>query len=763
MKKLINITICVFALFSAKIYSQEPDEENFFCCSVYELHKTSTEITVLEKTKNSEIESQISETSEIINIEANESYRNENKQITILQGDTKITRGDEVIKSSLTNVLQLEDRARLSGNVKYTNEGIEIDAPYAEYNTKTSRADFLAPEYKYPSLNISGKASYGVRLKNKKMFLRNATYTTCDLINPDWSLISETAELDFETGVGKGKNVFIAVKGVPIFYSPYMQFSLDDQRKTGFLVPNFSGSWVKGPDVFTPFYWNISPNMDMLIQPSYIQERGSKIESNFRYLNNNYTGSIYFSYLDDDSKYKGSGKNTRDNSDRYNFYMTHQQTLSNNLEIDLLYDKFSDKDYFDDFGKGISKSSATYKTRHAKLNYNKDGWDIKSRFLAYQTFDKNINQSSQPYDILPDINIQKRWDENFINNYDLKTSVTQWNHISKVDGTRADIQLGIDREFLMKGLSVTPRFKIQHTSYDLRNQSSGFSSNPSKTIPIFSLDSEMTLSRKINNSNVAHQIKPRIFYLYSGEENQDDIPIFDTGLNDFSYSQLFRDNSYSGLDRNNNANQMTLSLSSNFYDFEESRDLFTASIGQILYFEDRNVSLDNNTIYNRPNSNIVAELEYRPTTKAKFTSTYRYNSKGGSDKTEQNIHSFQYRGDANNILNASYRYRKNDIEQGDLSFSWGVSSRLNLLGRWNYDFKNDVNGKNAGHIETLGGFEYESCCWKARLVQRKYLIDSTNYEKNLQFQIMLKGFTDVGTPLGDLLADSIKGYIDKEH
>jgi len=763
MKKLINITICVFVLFSAEIYSQEPSEEDFFCCSVYELHKTSTEVTVLEKTKTSEIENQIYEASEIINIEANESYRDENKQITILHGDTQITRGSEVITSKLTNVLQLEDRARLSGDVKYTNEGIEIDAPYAEYNTKTSRADFLAPKYKYPSLNISGKASYGVRLNNKKMLLKDATYTTCDLINPDWSLISETTELDFETGIGKGKNVFIAIKGIPIFYSPYMQFSLDEQRKTGFLVPNFSGSWVKGPDFFTPFYWNISPNIDMLIQPSYIQERGSQIESHFRYLNNNYAGSVYFSYLNDDSQYKGSGKNTRDNSDRYNFYISHQQTLSNNLEIDLVYDKFSDKDYFDDFGGGISSSSTTYKTRHAKLSYNKDGWDIKSRFLAYQTFDRNINQASQPYNILPDINIQKRWDENFINNYDLKASVSQWNHISKVDGTRADIQLGVDREFLMQGLSVTPRFKIQHTSYDLENQSSGLSSNPSKTIPIFSLDSEITLSRKMNGSDIAHQIKPRIFYLYSGEENQDDIPIFDTGLNDFSYSQLFRDNSYSGLDRNNDANQITLSVSSNFYDFKESRDLFTASIGQILYFEDRNVSLDNNTIYNRSNSNIVAELEYRPTIKTKFTSTYRYNSKGGSDKTEQNIHSFQYRGDGNNILNASYRYRRNDVEQGDLSFSWGINSHLNLLGRWNYDFKNDLNGENAGHIETLGGLEYESCCWKVRLVQRKYLIDKTTYEKNLQFQIMLKGFTDVGTPLGDLLADSIKGYTDREH
>ena len=93
---------------------------------------------------------------------------------------------------------------------------------------------------------------------------------------------------------------------------------------------------------------------------------------------------------------------------------------------------------------------------------------------------------------------------------------------------------------------MKPRLKLQHTSYDLDKQISGYTSTPSKTIPIFSLDNEITLSKQINNSNLAHQIKPRLFYLYSGEENQNDIPIFDSGENEFTYSQLFRDNSFSG-------------------------------------------------------------------------------------------------------------------------------------------------------------------------------------------------------------------------
>jgi len=760
MKKIINVTICIFTLFSTKVFSQEPDETDFFCCSVNELYKTSTNFISSE---NKESKKENEDTSrDIINIEANETYRNESKQITILQGDTKIIRGSETIQSELTNVLQSEDRARLSGNVKYQNEGLQVTSPYAEYNTKSSRTDFIAPSYTYSSLDISGKARYGVRLKNKKMFLKNSTYTTCDLINPTWNLISGTTELDFENGVGKGKNVFVTIKGVPVFYSPYMQFSLDEQRKTGFLVPDFSGSWVKGPDVITPFYWNIAENMDLLIKPGYIQERGSKIESTYRYLNKNYDGSIFFAYLDDDSEYKGSGKNTRSNSNRYNFYFKHKQTFANNITIDLLYDKFSDKDYFDDFGSGISDSSTSYRTRHAKIDYHVNGWDIKSRFIGYQTFDKNLSSSSQPYDILPEIIIKKRWDQASFN-YDLNSSISQWSHISKTDGTRADIQLGIDKTFFAKGLRVTPRFKIQHTSYDLDKQTSGFSSTPSKTIPIFTLDSEMTLSKQINNTKIAHQIKPRLFYLYSGEENQDDIPIFDTGLNEFSYSQLFRDNNYSGLDRNNDTNQMTLSISSNFYNLEESRNVFTASIGQILYFEDRNVSIDNNTTYTRSNSNIVAELVYKPTINTNFTSTFLYDTKADNNKTQKNIHSFQYRGEGNNVFNASYRYRKNDIEQGDVSFAWGISSSLNILGRWNYDFKNNINAEDAGDIETLAGLEYESCCWKARLVHRRFKVDTNSYEKDIQFQIMLKGFTDVGTPLGDLISNSIKGYVNKDY
>ena len=316
----------------------------------------------------------------------------------------------------------------------------------------------------------------------------------------------------------------------------------------------------------------------------------------------------------------------------------------------------------------------------------------------------------------------------------------------------------------MKGIEIMPRLKLQHTHYDLDNQTAGLSSSPSKTIPILSLNSEMVFSKKIQGTNLAHQIKPRLFYLYAQKQNQDDIPIFDTGLNTFSYAQMFRDNRFSGVDRTSDANQLSISLSSNFYDLENFRNIFNISIGKIVYFEDRDISIDNNTTYTKANSNLIAEMEFKPTDNISLISTFLYDTHADDQKTQINNHTFQFRGEKNNIINASYRYSKNDIAQGDMSFAWSIMDNLKVLGRWNYDFKNNLSNNTSGNdIETLAGLEYESCCWKARLIQRRYKISAEEYEKEIQFQIMLKGFTDVGTPLGNTIASSIKGYIDKEY
>ena len=748
-KNIIKLTL--FALFFANItvFAQEKDNsEDFLCCSINDLYDLSIkEVSLIED------ERPISENDEdLIEIESQRSYRNNDKEIIILQGNTKIKRANETVTSQLANVLQKQEKIRLSGDVNYDNTEIEIKAPYAEHNMSEATTDFIAPIYRHKLLEINGKANYAIKDKEKILLLKNSSYTSCDLLNPDWSLFSTDSKLNFEDGVGTAKNVFLKVKDVPIFYSPYMRFSLDDQRKTGFLTPSISGDWGSGPDLAAPFYWNIATNADLLLTPEYIQDRGAAATGHYRYLEKKYTGELYLSYLHDDDEYK---------DDRYSYFIEHKGSISEDIQVDLKYNKVSDKDYFSDLSSGISSSSTVYLDRHAKISMKKNGWNLNLNYIGYQVTDKNIANSDQPYEKLPEITLNKSWNDKRNINYSLNSSFVAFNHLSKVDGNRGDIQFKIKRKFSSKGMFVEPALKFQHTSYDLEKQNSSFTSSPSKTIPSFSLDGGMKFTSKIENSKLVNQISPRLFYLYSKDENQDDIPLFDSGIPEFSFSQLFRDNNFYGVDRTSDSNHLSIGITSSFYDLERKANIFSASIGQIVYFDNRDVTLNANEKYTRTNSQVAAELIANPIDNVFLASSLLFDPHSESQKTNKFLNSVMYKK-GKDIFNLSYRYRKNEIEQGDVSFLYSMNENLRLLGRWNYEFKNNSLGQDSGDIEVLAGLEYESCCWKFRLVSKRYKINETDYDRNIQFQFMLKGFTDVGTPLGTVLEDSIYGYSEED-
>ena len=72
---------------------------------------------------------------------------------------------------------------------------------------------------------------------------------------------------------------------MPVFYTPWLRFPLDDRRRTGFLWPDFGNDSTGGLDITVPFYINLAPNYDALYSPRYIEERGLNHELKLRYLN----------------------------------------------------------------------------------------------------------------------------------------------------------------------------------------------------------------------------------------------------------------------------------------------------------------------------------------------------------------------------------------------------------------------------------------------------------------------------------------------
>ena len=96
-----------------------------------------------------------------------------------------------------------------------------------------------------------------------------------------------------------------------------------------------------------------------------------------------------------------------------------------------------------------------------------------------------------------------------------------------------------------------------------------------------------------------------------------------------------------------------------------------------------------------------------------------------------------------------------DIEQTDVSLRWPLTDRLAVIGRWNYSLQENRS------LETVWGLEYESCCWGARLVGRRFLRNTQGeFENGFFMQVHFRGFGGFGQDPSVLLRRGIPGYVD---
>ena len=250
-------------------------------------------------------------------------------------------------------------KAVATGNVLLRDPDLDMTSEKVDYwlDDETAKAENV--RYWYHPSHGSGTAESAERVSQDVVNLENTTYSTCDFEDRDWELKARKATLDREKGVGYARNVTAMFKGVPFFYTPWMSFPLNDERKTGFLAPVFGRSSSSGIDIETPFYWNIAPDYDALFRPRYLSKRGLLLGGNARYLNENNFGEANIEYLDDQEFH----------DDRYLVSLRHKHNFSDHLTGDFLYNKASDDEYFEDLGDTLGITSTQRLERRGDLRY----------------------------------------------------------------------------------------------------------------------------------------------------------------------------------------------------------------------------------------------------------------------------------------------------------------------------------------------------------------------------------------------------------
>ncbi len=596
--------------------------------------------------------------------------------------------------------------------------------------------------------------------ESKKRLLRSR-YTTCEADSDDWYIKSDQLKIDDETKTATATNATVEFKGVPILFTPWINFPYANQRKSGLLSPTWGTTTKSGFEVLVPFYWNISPSMDVTASIRELSKRGIQYTGEFRYIDESFSGVDSLEYLPSDELTK---------KDRYFAKIKHQQSFGNGWSAGLDMSRVSDGGYFSDLSTHIVTTSQANLLQQANLNYSGETWQFLALAQKYQTLDN----ASYVYERLPQLTLagSKDWDWGGVTKIQNQLVRFEANPDSPFDvksGTRFSTYPNISFPINQPYGYITPKIGINYTAYNLDNiNSSGrqygklisYDKEADRTLPIFSIDSGLLFERDthIVSHNYTQTFEPRLFYLYIPYQDQSHLPIFDSGLTDLNMGNLFNENQYSGGDRINNANQLSLSISSRMIDADTGEQRLAATIGQRFYFDDQKVGLPNEVYRSGTSSDIIAAATAHLINKWNIDAAWQYNTDTG-DTTKANFGA-RYNPTPGKVLNLGYRFTKDNLEQINISSQWPLGSGFYGLARMSYSIR------DKSFVENIAGVEYDAGCWQSRLVMQRVQTlgivtgNSTTTPANyaLFFQLELGGVTSIGSNPLQLINRNIPGY-----
>ena len=668
------------------------------------------------------------------------------KPTASMTGGVLLRRGNKIAGAESAQFDPDQRALRLDGNVRYEDPQTQIVSDSAEFSYDSGRIEFWGALFSLGGNNARGGADKLLINQQGQLQLDEVSYTTCPPGSNDWELQASDIDLDTRLGVGTARNIKLRFKNVPILYAPYISFPIGDARKSGILTPEIGSTGRSGNEIRVPYYWNIAPNYDATITPRLLTERGLQLQTEFRYLTENSDGIATAQYLPDDDQ---------TNEARHLLSLNHRTLFQNRWRNRINYREVSDSQYFEDLGGSLSASSITHLNRSLSFDWHGDSLSFFGQVQDYQTLDDAILPSEDPYQRVPQVLFAGYWPDRLLGlSAGLSGELVKFERDVGVTGWRLNVMPELELPIVRPGWFIKPAVAFDYTQYDLSDTLPGEVTDPSRSVPITSLDTGLILERTMSRSNGSQRIQtiePRLLYVHIPNRNQDNLPVFDTIIPDLNLVQLFRRNRFLGVDRIGDTDQFSLGVTTRILDVSTGKELVTATIGQTRYLSDRQVTLPGNAPDVFESSDYIAEVRFLLYEHLNFDFGHQWGS--GASKTTQSEARLQYRPSNNKVLNLAYRFRRDSLEQGDVSWSWPIKSQWNFVGRYNYSFRDQEV------LEQFFGLEYDSCCWGLRLVARRFIStrDGTR-DSSVGLQLVLKGMTSVGTAADKLLERGILGY-----
>ena len=688
---------------------------------------------------------------------------------SVLKGDVIIDQEGRTIRADQVTIDSTQTYANAQGRVELAQAGLLTQSDQINYNLKSQTGELNNSLYISEQQHAHGHAAQILRKSENLIVLKDASYTACPPEQkPAWKIQAKEIELNQENGRGVTRGTKLYVKDVPVLAVPYFNFPIDDRRTTGMLSPNFGYSNDGGAQLIVPIYLNLAPNYDLTLTPSFMTERGTKLDADFRYLTENYgSGRIWGGFLANDKQYN--------NDERSDLHFLHNWKIDEQWETNLEFNQASDKDYFSDFNHSPNTKTALNLRRAWELNYQHGFPGLKAQFKVedFQTLDKTIKDADKPYARLPQFLLNYVTGNAQGLQYEFNNDTAYFKKSIEDDSALESSGTRIYNQLAMRYNYITPSWfyaipevsvRTVNTFYDQDAQNGrGLSSDDlekSVVVPQLSFATGITFEKE---GKYLQSISPRAFYAYAPYRNQENHPNFDTTTASISYDQLFNPYRFYGHDRLDDNNFLSLGVSYNLID-PEGLERIRASVGQSYYFSDRRVSLNQqpDEFDTQHQTGPVVSLSSQLNQNFTITANSAWMSNG--DNVQRDFQAY-YTGDEGNLYNVGYFYRQNITDrqnyydQAVASFIQPIKDNWRMIGHAQYDLDNNLMR------EYLLGVNYESCCWAVSVYGRSYYNDlddpntpDVHRKRTIMAEVTLKGLGALNSKLASLLESRVLGF-----
>jgi LPS-assembly protein len=641
-----------------------------------------------------------------------------------------------VIKADWLRYNVRENTLDAHGNLSFYSDNEEATARDAYFKLDDATAVFTDATLFVPENNLHFSSRLVEKTGELTYHFGRCTMTTCDTPegkSPPWKFSAAEGSLDLE-GVAVLKHTVLRVKGVPVFYFPYMLYPANQNRRTGFLFPEISQSTRSGIGVTAPFFVDLSPSADLTLYPGFMSKRGMVAGLEFRYVSDyGSKGAFAANYLrdrledDHNDDFKDDGY-LRTKKNRYWLRGMMDHDFGDDLIARLDLDMVSDRDYLQEFDKNIIGFDAsterfekmfdrgfmeqTVPFRESRLQlaktwpsvffggefigvddlHDKDYLETQTHTLPRIFFDGNLDIPATPVSLLWGSQYDYFWREKGVGAHRLDVN------------PRLVSPLPFGHQ-LFEGTVSTG---FHYTMYEVEDNGpssldwSGDTS-PDRTAWDFNANLGTTLSREFglhlgSARWLDHAFRPQISYEYLDFSDDDELPHFDS------------------IDTLETINQVNYEIKNDFLvgGIREDGNDFVRYIGyfkveQTYDIEEERRDLTGPDDERQPFSEITFTLDVHPLPKlqTKYVTTYDVYGEGVTSHDLLN----RYTSSRGDTFALDYRYEKDSaIDQLNASFETRLTDTLFLEG----DLVQSLEANET--VESSIGLTYRPNCWAVKVM-----------------------------------------------